>query len=74
MYLSNLIPDDAYDPAAGDAIEYIHYLDEIFDGLMDAGLSLKKVVDGDRDPAVPVGSLDPGYVGGYFTVVATKAQ
>jgi hypothetical protein len=73
MYLSNLIPDDGYDPSAGDAIEYIHYLDDIFNGLIDAGLSLERVIEeGDRDPAVPVGSLDPGYEGDYFTVVATK--
>ena len=78
MYLSNLVPEDGYDPSAGDAIEYIHYMDDIFNGLIDAGLSLKKVVEGGweakKDPTVPVGSLVAGYVGGYFIVVAIKTQ
>jgi len=74
MYLSNLIAEDTYDASAGDAIEYIHYMDDIFNGLIDARLSLRRVVEGDRDPNVPVGSLDPKYVGGYFIVVATRGQ
>jgi len=59
-YLAGLVSDDPYDPAADDAIEYIHYMDDIFNGLLDAGLSLKRVFDEDG--------------GGYFIVVATKQQ
>lgn len=74
-YLGNLIRDDPYDPARH-AIEYIHYMDDIFNGLVDAGLSLKEVTDEgrSREGLRPVGSLDPAYVedGGYFIVVATR--
>jgi len=75
-YLAGLVSDDPYDPAAGDAIVYIHYMDDIFNGLLDAGLSLKRVFDEGRSEGHtgPVGSLDPAYVGGYFIVVATKQQ
>ena len=79
MFLAGLISDDVYDPSARHAIEYMHYMDDIFNGLLDAGLSLKKVVDEGRSrngPTGPVGSLDPAYVDncGYFIVVATKQQ
>ena len=78
-FLAGLISDDIYDPSARHAIEYMHYMDDIFNGLLDAGLSLKKVVDEGRsskDRTGSVGSLDSAYVdgGGYFTVVATKQQ
>ena len=78
-FLAGLVSDDVYDPSARHAIEYMHYMDDIFNGLLDAGLSLKKVVDEGRSrkgPTGPVGSLDPAYVDdcGYFIVVATKQQ
>jgi hypothetical protein len=51
-------------------------MDDIFNGLVDAGLSLQRVVDWGRrklDPPIPVGVLDPDYIDncGYFIVVAT---
>ena len=77
-YLAGLVSGDPYDPSAGGSVEYIHYMDDIFNGLLDAGLSLKKVVDEGRskDSTVPVGKLDPAYVddGGYFIIVTTKQQ
>ena len=75
-FLAGLVSDDVYDPSARHAIEYIHYMDDIFNGLLDAGLSLKRVFDEGRSESHmgPAGSLDPAYVdhGGYFIVVATK--
>ncbi len=62
------------------AIEYRHYMDDIFNGLLDAGLSLQKVVDAGRnrkpDSKARIGSWthQSAYVGGYFIVVATKQQ
>jgi SAM-dependent methyltransferase len=59
-------------------IEFRHYMDDIFNGLLDAGLSLQHVVDwGRHNPPnveVPPGSWahqDP-YVGGGFVIVAKK--
>ena len=75
-FLAGLISDDL--PSADHAIEYMHYMDDIFNGLLDAGLSLKRVVDEGRSDGRTgsVGSLDPAYVDdcGYFIVVATKQQ
>ena len=70
-YLAGLVSDDPYDPAAGDAIEYIHYMDDIFNGLLDAGLSLKRVFDEGRSSKGHSAYVDGG---GYFIVVATKQQ
>jgi len=76
MYLSGLNSEDPYEPSQGDAIEYIHYMEDIFNGLLDAGLLLQRVIDTpygyERSPTVPVGTLDPELKPGYFTVVATK--
>ena len=60
VYLAGLVSDDPYDPSAGDAIEYVHYMSDIFNGLLDAGLSLQRVFDEDG--------------GGYFIVAATKER
>ena len=62
------------------AVEFRHYMDDIFNGLLDVGLSLQKVVDEARnskpDPKAPIGSWthESAYVGGYFIVVARKHQ
>ncbi len=76
-FLTGLISNDVYDPVSRHAVEYMHDMDDIFNGLVDAGLALKGVVDAGRSrkgPAAPPGSLDPAYVDncGYFAVVATK--
>lgn len=66
------------DPRDSGEIEFRHYMDDIFNGLLDAGLLLQKVVDGGRnnrpDPKSPVGSWthESAYVGGYFIVVGRK--
>jgi len=62
------------------AIEFRHYMDDIFNGLIDAGLCLQRVVDGGRDsrpdPNAPVGSWahQRNYVCGYFIVAARKPE
>ena len=59
-------------------IEFRHYMDDIFGGLVDAGFSLRRVVDKGRyrqpDPQAPPGSWEhqDAYVGGGFVVVAEK--
>ena len=75
-FLTGLLSEDPYDPDSRNAIKYIHYMDDIFNGVVDAGLSLQRVVDWGRrklDPPIPVGVLDPDYIDncGYFIVVAT---
>ena len=68
------------DPRERGAIEFRHYMDHIFNGLLDAGLTLQKVVDEGRnnrpDPKARIGSWthESAYVGGYFIVVARKPQ
>jgi SAM-dependent methyltransferase len=59
-------------------IEFRHYMDDIFNGLLDAGLSLQHVVDWGRhnqpSAEAPPGSWahqDP-YIGGGFIIVARK--
>jgi len=59
-------------------IEFRHYMDDIFGGLPDVGLSLRQVLDLGRNrkppPQAAPGSWahqDP-YVGGGFVIVATK--
>ena len=75
-FLAGLDPNDPYDVSEGHAVEYIHYMDDIFNGLLDAGLSLKRVFDEERErsQARPPGDLESAYVdgGGYFVVVAKK--
>ena len=59
-------------------IEFRHYMDDIFGGLVDAGLSLRQVVDKGRhrepDREAPPGSWEhqDSYVGGGFVIVAAK--
>lgn len=61
------------------AIEFRHYMDDVFNGLLEAGLSIQGVVDPGRtikpDPTAPVGSWthESAYVGGHFIILATKA-
>jgi SAM-dependent methyltransferase len=61
-------------------IEFRHYLDDIFNGLSDADLSLKQVIDLGRDkipdPAAAPGSWphQESYVGGGFVIVAKKVR
>jgi SAM-dependent methyltransferase len=60
-------------------IEFRHYMDDIFGGLLDVGLSLRQVVDKARyrepDLDAPAGSWEhqDSYVGGGFVVVAAKS-
>lgn len=62
------------------AIEFRHYMDDIFGGLVEAGLSVRQVEDLSRDvrpdPEAPPGSWahELAYVGGYFCVVARKEE
>lgn len=59
-------------------IEFRHYIDDIFNGLLEVGLSIRQVEDLSRD-VKPDDEAPPGtwnhvrtYVGGYFVVVAQK--
>jgi SAM-dependent methyltransferase len=60
------------------AIEFRHYMDDIFNGLLDAGLSIQQVVDLSRskspDPQALPGSWthESSYIGGHFVIVAKK--
>lgn len=60
------------------AIEFRHYMDDMFNGLIDVGLSIRQVMDGSRHKKPNLQAL-PGswdheetYVGGWFIIVATK--
>ncbi len=57
-------------------IEYRHYMDDIFGGLLEAGLLLKKVIDTGRNkhPQATPGSWthQDAFVGGGFIIVAAK--
>ena len=59
-------------------IEFRHYMDDILDGLLEVGLSIRQVVDLSRhvkpDSEAPPGSWphERTYVGGEFVVVARK--
>lgn len=62
------------------AIEYRHYMDDVFSGLSDNGLSLLRVEDTGRHRKPP-SDARPGswrhedaYVGGGFVILATKGQ
>ncbi len=60
------------------AIEFRHYMDDIFNGLIDVGLSIRQVVDSSRnkkpDPQAIPGSWahEESYIGGGFVIVAMK--
>ena len=60
------------------AIEFRHYMDDIFNGLIDVGLSIRQVEDLSRnkkpDLQAPPGSWghEESYIGGGFVIVATK--
>jgi len=60
------------------AIEFRHYMDDIFNGLLDVGLSIRQVVDLSRnkkpDPQTPPGSWahEEPYIGSAFVIVAKK--
>ena len=60
------------------AIEFRHYMDDIFNGLIEMGLSIRQVVDISRnnkpDPKAIPGTWDheEPYVGGNFVIVAKK--
>jgi len=60
-------------------IEFRHYMDDLFNGLIEAGFSIQEIIDLRRDqrpdPKTPPGSWDHErfYVGGAFTIVARKA-
>ena len=79
-YLADLVDDDRYDPSSGDSVEYIHYMDDIFNGLGDVGLGIERVFDEGRDSSgsdgSSAGALEPTYVddGGYFIVAARRQR
>jgi len=62
------------------AIEFRHYMDDIFNGLLDVGLSIRQVDDLSRyqklNPQSPPGTWthERAYVGGEFVVVAQKEK
>ena len=59
-------------------IEFRHYMDDIFGGLVDAGFLLRQVVDRgrrrepDRDATPGIWEHQESYVGGGFVIVAAK--
>ena len=60
------------------AIEFRHYMDDIFNGLIDAGMSIRHVMDLSRHKKPNLQAL-PGswvheepYIGGHFVIVAKK--
>jgi len=60
-------------------IEFRHYMDDIFNGLLDSGLSIKRVCEGPysrKDPQAHPGSWnhERAYVGGQFTIIAGKLK
>jgi len=60
------------------AIEFRHYMDDIFNGLIEVGLSIRQVVDLSRNKKpnlqAPPGSWthEEPYIGGRFVIVAAK--
>lgn len=60
------------------AIEFRHYMDDIFNGLIDTGMSIRHVMDLSRyekpDPQALPGSWahEAPYIGGHFVIVATR--
>ena len=61
-------------------IEFRHYMDDIFNGLLEAGLSIRQVEDlsrhvkPDLDAAPGTWTHESTYWGGHFVVVARKEQ
>ncbi|MFC1805650.1 class I SAM-dependent methyltransferase [Planctomycetota bacterium] len=60
------------------AMEFRHYLDEVFNGLLDLGFSIRRVLGAPHD-TLPDPGLEPGsyrhcgaFTGGGFTIVALK--
>jgi len=60
------------------AIEFRHYMDDIFNGIIDAGMSIRQVVDLSRNRK-PDSQAAPGswahensYIGGAFVIVAAQ--
>jgi SAM-dependent methyltransferase len=47
MYLANQVSDDPYRPDEGDAIEYVHDMGQMLNGMIDAGFALQRVFDDD---------------------------
>ncbi|MCD6290446.1 MAG: class I SAM-dependent methyltransferase [Anaerolineae bacterium] len=66
-------------PRNDGAIEFRHYMDDIFNGLIEVGLSIQQVEDISRavlpNPQASPGSWDHerAYVGGEFVIVARKS-
>ena len=65
---------------ADGGIEYRHYMDDIFNGLLDAGFSIQRVHETpysrQQDATAPPGSWshERAYVAGGFAIVARKEQ
>jgi SAM-dependent methyltransferase len=63
---------------ADGAIEFRHYMDDLFGGLIDLGFSIQRVCEApyyrQMDPSAPLGSWEheQAYVGGQFAVVTRK--
>jgi SAM-dependent methyltransferase len=61
-------------------IEFRHYMDDIFNGLLDSGLSIRRVFEEpysrQRDSSAPAGSWhhERAFVGGGFVIVARKER
>ena len=61
-------------------IEFRHYMDDIFDGLFDSGLSIQRVYEEpysrQQDSEAPAGSRNHqrAYVAGGFVIIARKEQ
>ena len=69
---------DRIDRRASGAIEFRHYMDDIFNGLLDLGFSIQRVCEAPYykrlDPSAPLGSWthEQAYVAGGFAIVARK--
>jgi SAM-dependent methyltransferase len=69
---------DRIDRRDSGAMEFRHYMDDIFNGLLDLGFSIQRVCEAPYyrhlDPSVPPGSWthEQAYVAGGFAIVARK--
>jgi SAM-dependent methyltransferase len=69
---------DRVNRRADGAIEFRHYVDDLFNGLIDLGFSIQRVCEAPYyrrlDPNAPPGSWEheQAYVGGQFAIVARK--
>lgn len=60
------------------AIEFRHYMDDIFNGLLEVGFSIRQVVDLSRNKKLNLQALpgswthEESYIGGSFVIVAKK--